>query len=67
MKCKWRVAKPALNRVDDTACIGHLEQGRECMCSERYALPAMVYSGLAGVLYRYPTIPARVRNTQHVC
>ena len=45
------------------------------ICSERCApmpyrpgaLPAMVYSGLAGVLYKYPTIPARARYTQHVC
>lgn len=27
---------------------------------EQYALPAMVYIRLAGVLYKYSTIPARV-------
>lgn len=39
---------------------------QDCMCSERYTqtawvLPAMGYSGLAGVPYKYSTLPARVR------
>ncbi|MCJ1349989.1 hypothetical protein MMC31_008232, partial [Peltigera leucophlebia] len=31
----------------------------------RWALPAVVYTGLAGILYNFPTIPARIRYTQH--
>lgn len=33
---------------------------------DRWVLPAMVYTGLAGVLYKYLNILARVRYTQHM-